>query len=76
MDIVVSLQPHGPTIEPGSDSLSFHCSLISTDLMSKGSGGGGGGLQVYLLCNHCLASLGLTWAERGMGERHISKPGV
>ena len=50
-DIVASSQPWRPIIEPGSFSLSFHCSLASTAPVNKGCGvwcvfvrlGGGGG---------------------------------
>ena len=35
-----------------------------------------GEIQTYLLFSHCLASLDLEWAERGMSTRYTSIPGL
>ena len=50
-DIVTSSKPLGPTVEPGSGSLSFHCSRISTAPLNKGWGIWEGVIR-HLLARH------------------------
>ena len=45
----------------------FSRALVLPVLVNKGLGEIWRYIQVYLLCIHCLASLDLVWAERGMG---------
>ena len=65
VDSASSSQAWDPMFKPCSRLLNFTHSLVSTTPVSKGWWGLRG-LQAYLLYNHCLASLGLTWARRGM----------
>ena len=72
-DITANSQPPDPTVDPCSGSLSCHYSLISVASLSMGRGIWEEGMKAYnMICSHCLASLGFTWAERGIGEKHNS----
>ena len=66
MDTAPSSQRRGLPFE-ASSSLGkiFTCSYILTTPVSQGLGVWRG-MQAYLIGSHCLASLGLAWAGRGM----------
>ena len=48
----------------------IHHPHVSTASVSKG-GGCRGTYRPTCICSQCLVSLGLAWAERGMGASYI-----